>query len=153
MVKPSSRQIGKCGELLVQYKLLKYGIESSSLTTDTGVDLVAFDKVKQKAVTIQVKTSTHHSVPGDKWGKWLEWWIPDGCPADYIAAVDVDSDKFWLISTEQFQQMGHRSGGGYRLWWYIPGHRPERAKVSREEDFSIYEMDAAILKVFEVDEG
>lgn len=149
MVKRSPQQIGKCGELLVQYKLLKCGIESSSLTTDAGVDLVAFDKVKQKAVTIQVKTSTHHSAPGEK---WLEWWISDDCPADYVALVDLDHDKCWLISTEQFKQVGHRSGGGHRVWWYIPEHRPERARVRPEEDFSIFEMDAAIPGIFRLGE-
>lgn len=35
-------QIGRCGELLVQYRLLKFGIESAPLTTDSGIDLVAY---------------------------------------------------------------------------------------------------------------
>jgi hypothetical protein len=37
----TKQQIGKSGELLVQYKLLLHGIESSPLTTDSGIDLVA----------------------------------------------------------------------------------------------------------------
>ncbi len=151
MVKLSSRQTGKCGELLVQYKLLRYGIESSSLTTDAGIDLVAFDNIKQKAVTIQVKTSTHHGTPG---GKWLEWEIADNCPADYVAAVDLDRDKLWLIRTEEFRQKAeHPSKERCRLWWYIPGHRPKRATKKPEEDFSTHEMDAAIPKVFSLVEG
>ena len=36
-----TRHIGKAGELLVQYKLIKYGIDSSPMTTDAGIDLVA----------------------------------------------------------------------------------------------------------------
>lgn len=39
--KLKTAQIGRCGELLVQYRLLSHGIESSSMTTDSGVDLVA----------------------------------------------------------------------------------------------------------------
>jgi hypothetical protein len=38
----TSLQIGRCGELLVQHRLLKLGIESAALTTDTGIDLVAY---------------------------------------------------------------------------------------------------------------
>ena len=54
-MKLTNAQIGKSGELLVQYKLLKYGIESSQLTTDTGIDLVAFSSKKEKAFTISKK--------------------------------------------------------------------------------------------------
>ncbi len=43
MVKLAIQQIGKCGELLVQYMLLKHGVESAPLTTDPGIDLVALD--------------------------------------------------------------------------------------------------------------
>ena len=150
MVKLATQQIGKCGELLVQYMLLKHGVESAPLTTDPGIDLVAFPNVKaspeerRKPLTIQVKTSTQHGAPGDK---WLEWWIPDECPADYVAAVDIDRGKFWLLTTKEFEQQGTRSGDGYRMWWYVPGYESKRIK-RREEQFKDYEMKAAIPKVF-----
>ncbi|SLM45109.1 hypothetical protein NSND_62542 [Nitrospira sp. ND1] len=38
----STAQIGKCGELLVQYRLLLLGVESAPMSTDTGIDLVAY---------------------------------------------------------------------------------------------------------------
>ncbi|MCH7996356.1 MAG: hypothetical protein IIB11_01085 [Chloroflexi bacterium] len=104
-----------------------------------------------KAVTIQVKTSTHHTEKSDpegsKWGKWVEWWIPDYCPADYIATVDLDRQRFWLIKTEKFKCMGARSGNGTRLWWYVPEYEPERAK-NREELFENYEMVKSTKEVF-----
>jgi hypothetical protein len=40
MMSLSTAQIGRCGELLVQLELLKRGIESAAMTTDTGIDLV-----------------------------------------------------------------------------------------------------------------
>lgn len=40
-MKKTTQQIGAAGELLVQYKLLKLGIDSSAMTTDSGIDLVA----------------------------------------------------------------------------------------------------------------
>ena len=150
MVKLTTQQIGRCGELLVQYILLKHGVESAPLTTDPGIDLVAFPNVKaspeerRKPLTIQVKTSTQHGATGDK---WLEWWIPDDCPADYIAVVDIDRGKFWLLTTKEFEQRGARSGEGYRLWWYIPGHEYGRTE-KREAQFKELEMDIAIPKVF-----
>jgi hypothetical protein len=41
-MKPTKAQIGRAGELFVQQKLLLNGIDSSPLTTDYGIDLVAF---------------------------------------------------------------------------------------------------------------
>ena len=58
MDKLARRQIGKCGELLVQYILLKHGIESAPLTTDPGIDLIAFPDIRRQPLKIQVKTST-----------------------------------------------------------------------------------------------
>jgi len=151
MVKLSTQQIGKCGELLVQYIFLKHGIESAPLTTDPGIDLVAFPNVKvapeerRKPLTIQVKTPTHLGRPDDK---WLEWQIPEDCPADYIAAVDWGRNKFWLIRTEKFKQMAyHTTKRRLRLWWSLPGYESKRAK-RKEEQFKEYEMEAAIPKVF-----
>lgn len=148
MVKLTTQQIGRCGELLVQYMLLKHGVESARLTTDPGVDLVAFRDIKQKPVTIQVKTCSPRSeLKYPTGGKWLEWWVSDECAADYVAVVDFDRQKFWLLSTGEFRQRGARTGGGHRLWWYIPGHEYGSTK-KREEKFKEYEMDAAIPKVF-----
>ena len=151
MVKLATQQIGKCGELLVQYMLLKHGVESAPLTTDPGIDLVAFPNVKasteerRKPVTIQVKTSTHLAPAGDK---WLLWQIPKDCPADYIAAVDLVRDKFWLIRTEEFKQIArHAAKERLRLRWSLPGYESERSE-RKEEQFKEYEMDVAIPKVF-----
>ncbi len=151
MVKLAPQQIGKCGELFVQYILLKHGVESAPLTTDPGIDLVAFPNVKaspeerRKPLTIQVKTSRHLGTTGDK---WLEWQIPEDCPADYIAAVDFHRDKFWLIATEEFKQVApHSARGRLRLWWSLPGYESERSE-RKDEQFKDYEMNVAIPKVF-----
>src|SRR5712692_6750692 len=45
-------QIGRCGEMLVQYHLLRAGIESAPMTTDTGVDLVAYLPATKRPFTI-----------------------------------------------------------------------------------------------------
>lgn len=50
-------QIGRCGELLVQFSLLRRGVESAPMTTDTGVDLVAYAPKIARPLSIQVKTN------------------------------------------------------------------------------------------------
>ena len=41
-IKLGTQAIGAAGELLVQYQLLKLGIDSARLTTDSGIDLVMY---------------------------------------------------------------------------------------------------------------
>jgi hypothetical protein len=65
---PSLRtaQIGASGVLLIQYRLLKCGIESAPMTTDAGIDLVVYSPKLKKAVTVQVKTCLRPKPAGGK---------------------------------------------------------------------------------------
>ncbi len=54
----STQQIGRLGELLVQYKLLCKGIDSAPMTTDAGIDLLAYWPDLQRSFTIQVKSKS-----------------------------------------------------------------------------------------------
>ena len=49
-MKLKTAQIGRCGELFVQYQLLLRGIESAPMSTDAGVDLVAYAPAKHLAI-------------------------------------------------------------------------------------------------------
>lgn len=147
MIRLRPEQKGKCGELLVQYLLLeKGGVDSAPLTTDQGVDLVAYSSVEnRKPVTIQVKASTQHGGTG---GKYLTWQVKKDCPAEYIAVVDLTRRKLWLIKTEKFNSEAKlTSEGKYKLQWCIRGSK-FRGLNKKEEDFGDYEMDTAIPKVF-----
>ena len=57
----STQHIGAAGELLVQYQLLKMGIDSA-LTTDAGVDLVVYAPRDGSAFTVQVKTNVRQAI-------------------------------------------------------------------------------------------
>jgi hypothetical protein len=57
-------QIGASGVLLIQYRLLKCGIESAPMTTDAGIDLVVYSPKLEKAVTVQVKTCLQPKAAG-----------------------------------------------------------------------------------------
>lgn len=59
-------QIGAAGALLVQYRLLKAGIDSAAMTTDDGIDLVAYSPRLHQALTIQVKTNLRPKPGGGK---------------------------------------------------------------------------------------
>lgn len=49
----TTQHIGTAGELLVQYKLIKFGVDSGAMTTDSGVDLVAFSPKNNRSFTIR----------------------------------------------------------------------------------------------------
>jgi len=96
-MKLTTAQIGRSGELLVQFKLLMGGIESAPMTTDAGVDLVAFDAQRGRATTIQVKSNLQAKPGGGKGKPHLDWWVSSDCPADWVAFVDLERLRVWLV--------------------------------------------------------
>lgn len=115
----TKQQIGKCGELLVQFKLLMHGIESAPMTTDSGIDLVAFSNRNNKPVTIQVKTNLKPKPAGGRGKKVLDWWLPDDSPANAFAFVDLSSNSIWFFKTlEVAKHAQQHSSGRYHFGMY-----------------------------------
>ena len=84
-------QIGRCGELLVQYLLLLRGVESAPMSTDSGVDLVAYAPKMRGPMTIQVKANLQPKASGGKGKSALDWWISDEMPSQLVALVDLST--------------------------------------------------------------
>ena len=88
------QQTGRCGELLVQARLLRHGIESAPMTNDYGIDLIALRVERDGKVTpvsIQVKTNATPWKQGKSEGYY--WDFPQQSPADFIAFVAIDKSK------------------------------------------------------------
>jgi hypothetical protein len=85
----TTQQIGRLGELLVQYELLRFGIDSAPMTTDAGVDLVAYSGLKRRAITLQVKTNFAPKPGGGKGALGVDWWVSEDCPAELYAFADI----------------------------------------------------------------
>ena len=105
----TTAQIGKAGELLVQLRLLQLGVDSSHMTTDAGIDLVAFYPKSKRAATIQVKTNDRPKPSGGKGKLALDWWLPEKSPAELIALVDLSELRVWLSRTQRSCQAPSRS--------------------------------------------
>ena len=109
-------QIGKCGELLVQYRMLMRGVESAHLTTDAGIDLVAYSSKMKEPVTVQVKTNLRAKPGGGKGKLALDWWVPEDSPAQCVALVDLSSEQIWLLRQKEVADLApQRSRGRYHL--------------------------------------
>lgn len=122
-------QIGRCGELLVQYYLLRRGVESAAMTTDSGVDLVAYSAKSRRPLTIQVKTNLAPKPAGGKGKPALDWWIPDDCPADLVALVDLSEQRVWIFLPQEVSTLSQQhSNGRYHLCMYSdPEHQIRKA--------------------------
>jgi hypothetical protein len=68
--------IGAAGELLVQYQLLKHGIDSARLTTDSGIDLVMYVPGTHHAFTVQVKAAEKPYLDGGTGPLVMGWFFP-----------------------------------------------------------------------------
>lgn len=125
--------IGTAGELLVQYKLLKFGIDSARLTVDAGIDLVMYVPGHQ-AATIQVKTKKKPVPAGGKGKPTLGWNFPEACPAEWLAVADLSTDSAWLFTMEQARKLAqqHSAEGQRQLYWYIDEPAPNSARIQRE---------------------
>ena len=147
----ATAQIGKCGELLVQYRLLLLGIESAPMSTDTGIDLVAYSPRIMKPLTIQVKANLQ-AKPGGGTGKSaLDWWVAEACPADYIALVDLSTEKVWLMSqSEILAHAQQKSNGRLHIYMYTdPSARPRKAdRLSHSYEFEKFLLSNRAHEVF-----
>jgi hypothetical protein len=98
-----TQHIGAADELLVQYQLLKMGIDSARMTTDAGVDLVVYAPRDRSASTVQVKTNTSAKPAAGRGPLSRGWYFPDQCPAQLLAFVALDTDTAWLFTLKEAQ--------------------------------------------------
>jgi len=147
----SKAQIGKCGELLVQLQLLRHGLESAHLTTDSGIDLVTYAPGQERAVTIQVKTNLRAKPSGGKGKDALDWRIPVGCPAELVALVDLTSNSVWIFSMEQIRSLSQQTTEGqhHLYMWVDPTvkHRKD-GRITHQSEFQHHLLESQIQGIF-----
>ena len=118
-VKLGTQAIGAAGELLVQYELLKQGIDSARLTTDSGIDLVMYVPGHQSAATVQVKTKLKPVPAGGKGKLLLSWPFPDESKAQWLAFVDLSTDSVWMFPIDTARELAQQKhAGGTRLLYF-----------------------------------
>jgi len=146
----SKQQIGRCGELLVQFELLRSGIESAPMTTDSGIDLVAYSGRNKKPVTIQVKTNLKPKPGGGKGKLSLGWWLTDESPANVCAFVDLSTLNVWLFKTIEVAKFAQQhSSGRYQLYMYVDETVKSRsASLKLKSQFDRYLLRNRIDELF-----
>jgi len=146
----TTQHIGKAGELLVQYKLLKFGIDSAAMTTDSGIDLVAYSPRNQRAYTIQVKTKNKASPGGGKGKLSLAWDLRDDSPADLVATTDLSTDSVWLFTHSEFEAFAqqHSAKGNLKLYMYVDEDVNTKKEMALKSQFKNYLIENRIKTFF-----
>ena len=146
----STQQIGKLGELLVQYRLLEFAVESAHLTTDAGIDLVAYSSQTGEAKTIQVKANLKPKPGGGKGRAALDWWVPVASPADLFALVDISTKRVWLFTKAQLEARAQqKSNGRFHLYMYTDESVKARNILpSLVSDFSQFLLEQCVFQLF-----
>lgn len=149
-MKLETQQIGKAGELLVQYKLLLSGIESAPMTTDSGIDLVAYSVKSKKAKTIQVKAQLKPTPGGGKGKLSVSWWVPQDTPAELFAFVDLSGNRVWLMTYKELDNLAQQKPKGrFHLCMYIdPSLKPRKMdRLVFDYEFEKYILENRVGKV------
>lgn len=147
----TSAQIGRCGELLVQYELLLLGVDSSRMSTDAGVDLVAYSPVSELPKTIQVKANLKPKPGGGKGKPSLDWWIPEGSPAQIVALTDLSTRRIWIFKMQEIAKVAQqRSSGKFHLYMNTdPTLRPRKTdRLSFAYEFERYLLENRSHELF-----
>jgi hypothetical protein len=119
------------------------GIESAPMSTDVGVNLVAYSPVSQRPLTVQVKTNLKAKPGGGRGKDALDWWIPADSPAQYVALAELSSERVWLLSQEELTSHAQqRSSGRLHIYMYTdPAARPRKA----DRLVHVYEFERFLL--------
>ncbi|MFP5236651.1 MAG: hypothetical protein ACLGSD_12180 [Acidobacteriota bacterium] len=89
------------------------------MTTDAGVDLVAYSGVQGRSFTIQVKNNLAPKPGGGKGAPAIDWWVSEDCPAEFFAFVDLSSRRVWLFTKQELVTAAQlRSGGRMHIYMY-----------------------------------
>jgi len=113
----NSLHVGAAGELLVQFRFLRNGIDSARLTTDAGVDLVAYPPGRGHALTVQVKTVEQPTPAGGKGALTTGVVFPLDCPAEYLAIVRLSDEAVWLFPIDDALRLSKQAKP--RLYWFL----------------------------------
>jgi len=120
------------------------------MSTDTGVDLVAYSPKLAQAITIQIKTNLHAKLSGGKGKEALDWWVPESVPAALIALVDLSSEKVWLFKREElFELAQQKSSGRVHLYMYTdPSAKPAKERLAHAYEFEHFIISNRVSELF-----
>jgi hypothetical protein len=139
--------IGVSGKLFVNSLLLSQGIPCR--LGKNGYDLIVELTRPKRKWTILVTTNLKPKKAGGKGKMALDWWVPVGNPADYVACVDMSTLRVWIFRNDEFIKLAQQKAGGkYHLYMYTNKAVALRGKKSMKFDyeFESYRLENRIYR-------
>jgi len=121
------------------------------MSTDEGVDLVAYSPRRAEPISIQVKTNLKSKPGGGKGKAALDWWVPVDTPAQYVALVDLATERVWLVSRDELAELAQqRSSGRYHIYMYTdPAAKPRKTgRLAHVHEFKRFLLSECAERVF-----
>jgi hypothetical protein len=126
--------IGVSGKLFVNSMLLRQGVPC--VLGKNGHDLVINLVKPRRNWTVLVTTNLKAKKAGGKGKMALDWWVPVGSEADYIACVDLDTLRVWMFKSPEFVKLAQQKAGGkYHLYMYTNKDVALRGKKTMKFDY------------------
>lgn len=146
----TTQHIGAAGELLVQYKLLKFGIDSAAMTTDSGIDLVAYSPKTSRAYTIQVKSKDAPRKAGGKGKSALSWDLKVSNKAELVAIADLSTDSVWLFTHAEFEKYAQQLSptGLLKLYMYVDESVNTKQQMAMMSQFETFRLENRVVTFF-----
>ena len=119
------------------------------MTTDNGIDLVAYSPSNGEPRTIQVKSNLQPKPGGGRGPLALDWWISQSNPAALVALVDLQGSRVWLLTQVDLSGVAQQRSGG-RLHFYMysdPNYTPKRT-ATHVRDFDRFLLENTASNFF-----
>jgi hypothetical protein len=121
------------------------------MTTDAGIDLVAFSSKTGRALTIQVKTNHKPKPSGGKGKPSLDWWMPENSPAELFAFVELEKNQVWLVKKKEMPALAQQKSRGRYHFCMITvksQYRRKDGKAIYMDEFNKYSLENRIHRLF-----
>ena len=150
----STRQIAEAGRLLVRYRLLLEGIETTPVETPTRYHL-ATRVAQDEATTIAVYANRAPKPAGGTGRAALAWMLDGTSEADLVAVADLSTNRVWIFRTTEAIEVAQQhppSGEHHLIMVTDPGLTGSKHDRILDTDFSefLLERRAAELLTAEV---
>jgi hypothetical protein len=121
------------------------------MSTDTGIDLVAYAPSRKYPATIQVKTNLKPKPGGGKGRAAIDWWLSEDSPAELVAFVNLEAQAVWVMSHAEVQKYAQQhSSGKYHLYMYTdPAAFPKKGdRLAHAYEFEAFRLENRASKLF-----
>jgi hypothetical protein len=123
------------------------------MSTDTGIDLVAYSSKTGVPHTIQVKTNLKAKPGGGRGKLALDWWLPEKSPAELVTLVDLSTLRIWLFRHQEILELAQqKSSGRLHLYMYTdPTTRTKmKGRLAHVHEYEGYRLENRVHDAFEM---